>query len=464
MAAGGGGGGGGGGGSAGGSRGGRLCEAMGGLPLVTLVLLVVNVAVFVCQYLGDFNEFVGTAAISPVAVLYFQQWWRIVTAAFTHGGLMHIGMNMMTLVQLGMGVETLFGSLAYAFIILVFLVATGLLYVVMAWVASWVYPAALFSSAVGFSGVLFAMAVDEASLSPFPTRSVFGLFSVPTRVYPWVLMVLIQFMLPNVSMMGHLAGALVGFIHTWGGFQWLLPTLPALRRLEAAPCMARIVRSRPYKLLPATEVLREASSFGTQMRALGAGVACICAPVVHVVRSMCGGRWGGSWGGGGGGGGRGGSRSSEPGDAGAASAPAPAGAAAPAPPTRSVDTAAMASLPEVPSAVDEEEGGGSGRPPSLLTDAQRRDRAAMMAAAARARLAAAAATGSGGGSGGGRAGGTPPPAATPSSAAPPAVAPAPPASPATAEPGSSLAGRILGSPGARGYRAVPGADPAPAEP
>jgi hypothetical protein len=58
------------------------------------------------------------------------------------------------------------------------------------------------AGAAGFSGVIFAMAVDESSLSPFPTRSIFGLFSVPTRVYPWVLMLLIQLIMPGVSLVG----------------------------------------------------------------------------------------------------------------------------------------------------------------------------------------------------------------------------------------------------------------------
>ena len=424
--------------------GGRLCEAMGGVPLVTLVLLVVNVTVFVAQYVGDFGVFLSTAAISPVLVLYYQQWWRIVTAAFTHGGLMHIGMNMLTLYQLGMGVETLFGSLAHIFIILVFMVATGVLYVVMAWLASWVYPAALYSSAVGFSGVLFAMAVDEASLSPFPTRSVFGLFSVPTRVYPWVLMLLIQFIMPNVSLMGHLAGALVGFIHTWGGFQWLLPSLPALRRLEAAPCMARIVRTRPYKLLPATEVLREASSFRTQMRAVGSALACLCAPLLHLARGL----WSTVRG-------RGGASAGAAADADApppAPAPASSTATAPrAPPPQQ----ATGDLPDVPSAVDDE----AAAAPRTMTDTERRDRAALLAAAARARLAAAAAGGRGSLPSPPVSGGAASPATAPGDAqSPPPVTT--PAATAPPPPATSIADRLLG-PGARGYRAVPGTDAAP---
>lgn len=157
-----------------------------------------------------------------------------------------------------MAQESLFGSLQFGFVILVFTLCVGVLYVGLSWLLSVVWSASYyFSSAVGFSGVLFAMAVDEASLSAAPTRSVFGLFSVPTAIYPWVLMLLLQFLLPNVSLVGHLAGILVGFAHTRGALAFLVPSFVTLRKLEEAPCMARIVRLGPYKMVPNAQVLRE---------------------------------------------------------------------------------------------------------------------------------------------------------------------------------------------------------------
>ena len=53
-------------------------------------------------------------------------------------------------------------------------------------------PNALNTSAVGYSGVLFTYALIEAFHSAEVSRSVFGLFSVPTKAYPFILLVLIQ--------------------------------------------------------------------------------------------------------------------------------------------------------------------------------------------------------------------------------------------------------------------------------
>jgi rhomboid protease GluP len=49
-------------------------------------------------------------------LLQDHQWWRLVTAMFLHGGLLHIGLNMMSLMQLGPALEELYGSARYFFL------------------------------------------------------------------------------------------------------------------------------------------------------------------------------------------------------------------------------------------------------------------------------------------------------------------------------------------------------------
>jgi rhomboid protease GluP len=44
------------------------------------------------------------------------EWWRLVTAMFLHGGLIHIGFNMMVLMQFGPAIEELYGSGRYLFL------------------------------------------------------------------------------------------------------------------------------------------------------------------------------------------------------------------------------------------------------------------------------------------------------------------------------------------------------------
>jgi membrane associated rhomboid family serine protease len=252
----------------------RLREFFLTSPLVTSSILVICVFVFVLDNVLDFGEALATTAVSPSTVFGQLQLYRVVTAAFTHGGVLHVGMNMLSLVSLGSSLEPLFGSLGFFFLTLLYTVLVGFLFCCLGAVVSLGAPSYWYASAVGFSGVLFAFAVDETSLSPAPTRSVFGLFAVPTKLYPWVLMALLQVLLPNVSLLGHLAGILVGLCHSAGLLAPLLPSAAALRRVEGAWLPPALVRLPPYRLAPPAEPAFIGSG----------GWAALCAPLAPLWR------------------------------------------------------------------------------------------------------------------------------------------------------------------------------------
>ncbi len=52
----------------------------------------------------------------PFSIFYMHEWWRVVTAMFLHGGLIHIGFNMIALLQFGPAIEELYGSPRYLFL------------------------------------------------------------------------------------------------------------------------------------------------------------------------------------------------------------------------------------------------------------------------------------------------------------------------------------------------------------
>ncbi|MGB8476289.1 MAG: rhomboid family intramembrane serine protease [Candidatus Acidiferrum sp.] len=55
----------------------------------------------------------------PFSIFYLHEWWRLVTAQFLHGGLIHIGFNMMALMQIGPAVEEVYGSARYLFLYII---------------------------------------------------------------------------------------------------------------------------------------------------------------------------------------------------------------------------------------------------------------------------------------------------------------------------------------------------------
>jgi len=99
---------------------------------VTTALLIANVLMFGISWVAIANETGGgglrilggmggeavyrLGASHPYPIFYEHEWWRLVTAMFLHGGLIHIGFNMMSLMQLGPALEELYGSARYFFL------------------------------------------------------------------------------------------------------------------------------------------------------------------------------------------------------------------------------------------------------------------------------------------------------------------------------------------------------------
>jgi len=102
---------------------------------ITTVLLIANILMFGVTYLAMVSEGSGGglsilwgirgevvyrlgASFGP-AIFLLHEWWRLVTAMFLHGGLIHIGFNMMALMQFGPALEELYGSPRYLFLYVV---------------------------------------------------------------------------------------------------------------------------------------------------------------------------------------------------------------------------------------------------------------------------------------------------------------------------------------------------------
>ncbi|CAM8973834.1 unnamed protein product [Rhodiola kirilowii] len=91
--------------------------------------------------------------------------------------------------------------------------------------------------AIGFSGILFSMIVIETSLS-----------GVQYRRYAWILLIVFQLLMSNVSLLGHLCGILSGFAYTYGLFNLLIPGASFYSSIEGSSWLSACVR-RPKFIL-----------------------------------------------------------------------------------------------------------------------------------------------------------------------------------------------------------------------
>ncbi len=91
-------------------------------------------------------------ASHPYGIFTEHQWWRLVMAMFLHGGLIHIGFNMMALMQFGPALEELYGSARYLFL---YVVTGALGFLVSAWIGHFSLGAS--GALLGLVGAMLAV-------------------------------------------------------------------------------------------------------------------------------------------------------------------------------------------------------------------------------------------------------------------------------------------------------------------
>jgi len=187
----------------------------------------------------------------PRNVIYLREYYRVITSTFFHGSMMHIGMNSMSTMAIGSKLERKMGTLSYAFTVLWSVLLTSLIYIGVAFfMHMFGTDDAMYQHSVGFSGVLFHLSVLEAYQSKESSRSVFGLFRVPTKAYPWALLIALQVAIPNVSFLGHLAGILAGTLQLFGALDFLFPSIEFMRKMELLEWMAAILSAQGFVMTP----------------------------------------------------------------------------------------------------------------------------------------------------------------------------------------------------------------------
>ena len=165
---------------------------------------------------------------------------------------MHIGMNMMSTMAIGTSLERRIGTLAMATTILWGIQLTSSIYVFVSWLlyVTFGYDHLMLQHSVGFSGVIFQLAVLEANLSPDRTRSVFGFINVSSKMYPWALLVMLQFIMPQISFMGHLSGILIGTMQFHGSLEIVFPSDQYLKESETLPSLQFLVNQPGFIKMP----------------------------------------------------------------------------------------------------------------------------------------------------------------------------------------------------------------------
>ncbi|MBV8904689.1 MAG: rhomboid family intramembrane serine protease [Acidobacteriia bacterium] len=192
------------------------------------VFVIINVTLYAVELILSYKLFgaqLGTLAPQVADLIgdknayfiyVFHQWWRLITAGFLHGGLVHILMNSWSLFILVTEAEMFYGTSRVVFTY-VFSTFTGFLLSLM-WSP---HNASLGASAAcfGYFGLMLAMAARRrADPLAQAVRSHYG---------QWLIFGLLLSIMPGVDLAAHVGGFIGGFLV---GLVAGLPGLPGAPR------------------------------------------------------------------------------------------------------------------------------------------------------------------------------------------------------------------------------------------
>ncbi|KJE92416.1 hypothetical protein CAOG_003393 [Capsaspora owczarzaki ATCC 30864] len=245
----------------------RFHTWLSAVPLATRAVLLVCTAVFVLAATGAVPQIVQHGAAAPYRDL--TQPWRLFTHMLIHEQLWHIVLNMMTFVPLAAASERAHGSIALVLLLLELSLLGELVHVaIAALLLAAGFPAAYYTTSIGMSGVIFSLLVISIHRTANASaaneqRSLCAIFTVPSSVYPWALLLVIQAFIPSVSFLGHLSGILVGYLFCLGLFDLIVTPQSIVSRLEgsvlsqrggfvaSSSSIASVPRSSPSSILHA---------------------------------------------------------------------------------------------------------------------------------------------------------------------------------------------------------------------
>jgi membrane associated rhomboid family serine protease len=189
-----------------------LSEFFGGHAPVTVSILIINVIMFGVSLIGSMKEGGGFGLFGGISGIELYRlgenipagpgWgpWRLIMGTFLHGGLLHIGMNMMVLLDIAPVVEELYGSARFLF-----------LYVACAIGGSLCSTFFGRAPSVGASGAI--LGIIGTLIAVTTKRSGANVQAMRSRLISWVVTIFaFGFLVHGIDNWGHFGGLTTGFI------------------------------------------------------------------------------------------------------------------------------------------------------------------------------------------------------------------------------------------------------------
>jgi rhomboid protease GluP len=196
-------------------------EVMGGLiphaRFTTVMILLINAGLYVATliYASKNGHGMGTdldsntlfAFGAKFRTIWTGEWWRLITAGFLHGGLMHILMNSWVLFDIGTQVEQSYGTARY---LVIYLVSTMTGYLASLYWAPNVLSIGASAGILGLFGAMIVLGMRDHSAYGEAIRKMYvrwALLCLAIGILPNLIG--LSFGLDNAAHIGGIAGGFV---------------------------------------------------------------------------------------------------------------------------------------------------------------------------------------------------------------------------------------------------------------
>ncbi len=186
-----------------------LVQAKTVRPVMTYIIIGVTVFVFLLQMLSEAllqgNDIPVNLGVKVNSLIVQGQWWRLFTPMLLHASILHIGVNMFSLYNIGPALERHYGHWRY----LVLYVLCGFTGNVLSFLLS---PSASLGASTSIFGLLGAFGIFL-----FQNRKIFGESArrMLTQIIFLAVLNLLIGLTPGIDDWGHLGGLIGGVLFAW---------------------------------------------------------------------------------------------------------------------------------------------------------------------------------------------------------------------------------------------------------
>lgn len=189
-------------------------EGFDNIPITTKSCLILNVGLYLIPLAP-----VGTACLNLTVVYRLKEWSRLLLSPVHHADSLHLYLNMACLLREGTWLERRVGGRWLLYLLCVFSLLSGVVYLLLQAVLAQLLTQN--ECAVGFSGVLFGLSVLKNHYDPDGV-TILWVAPVRNRYVVWAELLLALIINSNSSLIGHLAGILVGLLYAKGPLETIM--------------------------------------------------------------------------------------------------------------------------------------------------------------------------------------------------------------------------------------------------